>query len=194
MSSLWKVFSHCEEYLRLTQVMGGSLPSELGTITNLRHLFLRENLLSGSIPSEFGRLSSLSTYTRDECSRSLVNTSFSDHSNHQSIFETVATSHEFSFLNKFLALAILELSLNQDMTGTVPEEICMLQSSGQLQFGMTGSSFKCECCQWHMIAARQGFPIFTLGIVSNHEKLFRQNSKQIRNYEACVSHAEVAGA
>jgi len=39
--------------------LSGSIPSELGGLTNLRYLFLDFNQLSGNIPSELGSLTNL---------------------------------------------------------------------------------------------------------------------------------------
>ena len=38
-------------------MLSGTLPTELGTLTNLKHLFLSGNRISGTIPSELGRVS-----------------------------------------------------------------------------------------------------------------------------------------
>ena len=39
--------------------LSGEIPSELGSLANLRHLALSGNGLSGRIPSELGRLTNL---------------------------------------------------------------------------------------------------------------------------------------
>ena len=39
--------------------LSGSIPSELGNLTNLTGLYLNDNSLSGSIPSELGNLTNL---------------------------------------------------------------------------------------------------------------------------------------
>jgi Leucine-rich repeat (LRR) protein len=48
------------DYLDLgSNQLSGSLPAELGNLTNLWHVYLADNLLSGSIPSQLGNLSHL---------------------------------------------------------------------------------------------------------------------------------------
>jgi len=46
-----------------SQGLTGSIPPEIGDLTNLRHLYLYNNQLTGSIPSEIGNLTNL-TYLR----------------------------------------------------------------------------------------------------------------------------------
>ena len=41
------------------QGLTGSIPPEIGSLTNLRHLYLYNNQLTGSIPSEIGNLTNL---------------------------------------------------------------------------------------------------------------------------------------
>ena len=47
-----------QDYFDANQVTG-SLPAELGNLSNLTNLFLFENQLTGSIPSELGNLGNL---------------------------------------------------------------------------------------------------------------------------------------
>ena len=42
-----------------SQGLTGSIPPEIGDLTNLRHLYLYNNQLTGSIPSEIGNLTNL---------------------------------------------------------------------------------------------------------------------------------------
>ena len=43
--------------------MSGEIPPELGSLSNLEGLYLRDNDLSGEIPAELGNLSNLRYWT-----------------------------------------------------------------------------------------------------------------------------------
>lgn len=47
--------------------ISGTLPTELGLLTNLQHLDLASNLLSDAIPAEFGNLAQLREFVANEC-------------------------------------------------------------------------------------------------------------------------------
>ncbi len=53
--------SEVQSFLQDTSGLSGSIPSELGDMTNLKELYLDGNLLNGSIPAELGNLENLET-------------------------------------------------------------------------------------------------------------------------------------
>ena len=64
--NLWGVdysIENTTELILLNSGLTGSIPTELGNLTNLTVLDLEDNQLSGSIPSEIGNLTNL-TYLR----------------------------------------------------------------------------------------------------------------------------------
>ena len=92
--------SHVIEIVLLSNKLSGTIPSELGQLSNLEYVFLGNNQLSGTIPSELGQLSNLAGL-------SLGN-------NHL----TGSIPSELGQLSK---LEILYLYSNH-LTGTIPKE------------------------------------------------------------------------
>ena len=99
----------CQAYLRLTGgAVTGTLPTELGMLTQVEHLWLHENSLSGTIPTELGLMTSLKGLTLDN----------------NLLSGTLPT--EFGLMD-FSAY----LQLNQNViSGTIPSELSSL-SPGQ---------------------------------------------------------------
>ena len=56
------------EWLEIRETrMAGSLPSELGRLSNLGYFFVRENAFDGSLPTEFDLLTSLKSLALMKC-------------------------------------------------------------------------------------------------------------------------------
>jgi Leucine-rich repeat (LRR) protein len=87
--------------LRSNQLTG-SIPPEIGNLTNLTELFLRSNELTGSIPSEIGNLTNL-TYLL--------------------LYNNQLTGSIPPEIGNLTNLISLNLSDNQ-LTGIIPDEIC----------------------------------------------------------------------
>jgi len=88
--------------------LSGRMPTELGSLTNLLILFFDSNKLSGTIPTELGSLVALEWLE-------LASNKLSG---------TIPTE-----LGSLVALEQLELGYNDDMSGSVPEEVCNLNLS-----------------------------------------------------------------
>ena len=86
------------------QGLTGSIPSEIGKLTNLRHLYLYNNQLTGSIPSEIGKLTNL---------------------RHLYLDNNQLTGPIPSEIGNLKNLTRLYLKNNQ-FTGVIPEGICDL--------------------------------------------------------------------
>jgi len=86
-----------------TNNLSGSIPSEIGQLTQLTWLGLMSNHLSGSIPSEIGQLDHL------------LALSFYDNNLSGSI------PNEFEHLSQ---IVVLTFGVNPTMTGTVPSALC----------------------------------------------------------------------
>jgi Leucine-rich repeat (LRR) protein len=98
----------------------GSIPAELGDISNLVYLFLSNNQLTGSIPAELGNLSNLQTL---------------------SLGSNQLTGSIPAELASLSNLQQLELSRNQ-LTGSIPAELGNLSNLHNVELGqneLTGS-------------------------------------------------------
>ena len=98
----------------------GSIPAELASLTNLRHLRLNHNALAGSIPTELGSLSSLESLGVDN----------------NSLTGPIPTE-----LGSLAALRFLSLGGNE-LTGVIPSELgglSSLENLGVYNNSLTGS-------------------------------------------------------
>ena len=92
----------------------GTLPAELGRLTNLTIAFFLNGAFTGQLPSELGRLTSMSQL---RLSKPIEQTGLSG---------TIPT--ELASLVDIGKLRILDLSCQTDLTGTIPEAMCFLES------------------------------------------------------------------
>ena len=105
--TLWGEVYSVEDTDRLNLTFNqltGSIPPEIGNLTNLTHLYLYGNQLTGSIPSEIGNLTNL-TYLN--------------------LYGNQLTDSIPSEIGNLTNLEKLYLNGNQ-LTGEIPESICDL--------------------------------------------------------------------
>jgi Leucine-rich repeat (LRR) protein len=81
--------------------LGGSIPPEIGNLTNLTELYLYNNQITGSIPSEIGNLTNLEVL---------------------SLYNNQITGSIPSEIGNLTNLEVLYLSINQ-LTGEIPSEL-----------------------------------------------------------------------
>jgi len=124
--------------------LSGSVPAELGDLTELTVLNLRDNDLSGPIPAELGNLTKLTTLDLWENNlvgsipteiENLTNLNTLDLS-HNNLIGSIPTE-----LEKLINLIYLDLSIN-DLTGSIPPELAKLTNLRILWLGnnpLTGS-------------------------------------------------------
>ena len=94
------------------QGLTGSIPPEIGSLTNLRHLYLYNNQLTGSIPSEIGKLTNLT---------------------HLYLDNNQLTGSIPSEIGNLKNLTRLYLENNQ-LTGVIPVSICDLDINWNSSF------------------------------------------------------------
>jgi len=90
--------------------LSGSIPPEIGCLTNLTHLHLRTNQLTGDIPQEIGNLTNLTVLY---------------------LYQNELTGEIPSEIGNLTNLEGLNLSSNQ-LTGEIPPEVCELIESNNL--------------------------------------------------------------
>ena len=122
--NLWGVDYSIENTTELDlggQGLTGSIPPEIGSLTNLRHLYLYNNQLTGSIPSEIGKLTNLT---------------------HLYLDNNQLTGSIPSEIGNLKNLTRLYLENNQ-LTGVIPESICDLDInwSSSSRFNISNNQF-----------------------------------------------------
>ena len=114
--------------------LSGSIPPELGNLSNLRKLDLHSNQLSGSIPSELGNLSNLNEL--DLCSNQLSSSIPPELGNLSNLNELDLYSNQLSGsippeLGNLSNLNELDLHSNQ-LSGSIPPELGNLSNLNNL--------------------------------------------------------------
>ena len=102
--------------------LSGSIPTEIGLLSDLFYLDVHNNLFTGSIPTELGKLKLLNTVW-------LKNNNFKG---------TVPTE-----LAQIKNLQNLYLTGNDLLSGSIPEELCSLASLTTIEISC---GFPCNCC------------------------------------------------
>ena len=97
----------------LTRKLSGTLPKELGSLTNLTTLRLSNNELTGTLPAELGSLSNLKSL---------------------SLWNNKLTGTIPPELGRLASLTLLRLHWN-DLTGTIPPQLGNLENLDSLQLG-----------------------------------------------------------
>ena len=105
--------------------LSGTIPSELGSLTNLLGLYLHENELSGTIPPELGNLTGLTTLSLSE--NELSGTIPSELGSLTNLLGLYLHENELSGtippeLDNLTGLTTLSLSGNE-LSGTIPSEL-----------------------------------------------------------------------
>jgi len=109
----------------ISNYLNGSIPPEIGNLTNLTHMLLNSNLLSGSIPPEIGYLSNLSELVLD--GNRLTGSIPSEIGNLSNLTQLYLYSNQLtgfipSEIGNLTKLELLILDYNQ-LTGPIPPEI-----------------------------------------------------------------------
>lgn len=122
--------------------LNGSLPPELGDLTNLRYLYLAENQLTGSIPTEIGNLTNLSKLDLQENSlNGSIPTEIGNLIELQHLYldYNQLTGSIPIALQNLSRLEYLHLHANQ-LSGTIPAEIGQLSNLIELICSSNGLS------------------------------------------------------
>ena len=103
--------------------LGGSIPSEIGLLTELTELDISNNTMNASIPSEIGLLTNLLTMD------------LQDNSFHGSIP---------SEIEALMALTALKLNCNEQLNGTIPSSLCLVPNATAPTIDCC--NITCDCC------------------------------------------------
>jgi Leucine-rich repeat (LRR) protein len=119
----------------------GSIPSEIGNLTNLTYLVLSNNGFTGSIPSEIGNLTNLTWLSLDD--NQLTGSIPPEIGNltnltDLSLSENQLTGSIPSEIGNLTNLEYLYLSGNQ-LTGEIPESICNLTENYYFYINITNN-------------------------------------------------------
>ncbi|MCP4699872.1 MAG: hypothetical protein GY862_23920 [Gammaproteobacteria bacterium] len=121
----------------ITDHLSGAIPVELGNLTNLTHLALRYLRLSGNIPAELGNMTNLTSLALDGLDLSgSIPAELGNLSNLTSLnlVESGVSGSIPAELGNLTNLTHLELSLNQ-FSGGIPVELGNLTNLTQLELG-----------------------------------------------------------
>ena len=144
--------------------LSGSIPSELGNLSKLEHLWLDNNTLIGSIPSELGNLSNLTSI------------SFGNNRLSGSI------PSQLGNLSKLRSLALY----NNRLSGSIPSELCNLKNltlirmeANQLNGSISSQLGNLSKLQWLDLSSNRlsGSIPFQLGNLSNLRELYLDDNQ-----------------
>jgi hypothetical protein len=114
----------------------GTIPSEIGLLTNINYFQLQKNRFEGTLPEGINNLTKLSKLTR----RGLLLGVFA--------LASLKPAHmnRFAVLYYILLLTSGTLSIDTNFfTGTMPQAVCDLDGlGGDIEFDC---SISCECCK-----------------------------------------------
>ena len=124
--------------------LSGAIPTQLGSLSNLTHLFLNSNRLTGSIPKEIGEISTLTILSLG--SNQLTESIPAELGKLSNLTKLVLNDNSLTGdlpteLGSLSSLQILWLQENQ-LSGTIPTELGALSNLTQLLLGynqLTGS-------------------------------------------------------
>ena len=124
--------------------LSGAIPTQLGSLSNLTHLFLNSNRLTGSIPKEIGEISTLTNLSLG--SNQLTESIPAELGRLSNLTSLVLNNNSLTGdlpteLGSLSSLQILWLQENQ-LSGTIPTELGALSNLTQLLLGynqLTGS-------------------------------------------------------
>ena len=122
--------------------LSGTIPSELGQLTNLKYLFLEKNNLSGTIPSELGQLTNLAyLYLEKNNLSGTIPSELGQLTNLRglSLGENNLSGSIPSELGQLTNLTRLYLG-NNNLSGTIPSELGQLTNLENLSLGKNNLS------------------------------------------------------